>query len=115
MVGLYARGLEVERAMADLLRADAKLPPGQRRWVRDFTQPSIETNVGVAKPGVDGVRYVDVLVIEEAPGKPPRVESFSFKSRDFSGATTSDPVAAQMKADAAAALRFYGETLDIRR
>ena len=61
------------------------------------------------------MRYADVLVIERKPGLPPRVESFSFKSRDFSGMTDPKPLAAKMKADAAAALRFYGETLDIRR
>jgi hypothetical protein len=115
MLGQYARGLAFERTMADLLRADAKLPPGQRRWLGDFEQPSIETNVGVARPGVEGVRYADVLVSEGKPGLPPRVETFSFKSRDFSGLVEDGPVAAQMKADAAAALRFYGETLDIRR
>jgi hypothetical protein len=101
--------------MADRLRADAKLPPEQRRWLRDFIQPSIETNVGVAKPGVDGVRYADVLVSEGKPSLPPRVETFSFKSRDFSSSVKPEPLSAQMKADAAAALRFYGETLDIRR
>ncbi|HEY8211294.1 MAG TPA: hypothetical protein VIG99_27610 [Myxococcaceae bacterium] len=115
LMGQFARGLEFGRAMADRLRADAKLLPGQRRWLGAFKEPSIETNVGVAKAGVDGVRYADVLVIEKAKGQPPHVESFSLKSRDFSGATMSAPVAAQMKADAAAALRFYGETLDIRR
>jgi len=117
MMGHFARGLAFERAMVDLLRADAKLPKRQRRWLKDFERPSIETNVGVAKPGIDGVRYADVLVIEEKPagGELSRVESFSFKSRDFSGFVKPEPVAAQMKADAAAALRFYGETLDIRR
>jgi len=39
-------------------------------------------------------------------GLPRRVETFSFKSRDFRWATTSDPVTAQMIADARAALRF---------
>jgi hypothetical protein len=115
MMGLFARGLKFQRAMTDLLRADAKLPREERRWLGDFEQPAIETNVGVAKPGIEGVRYADVLVSEGKPDLPPRVETFSFKSRDFSGMTEADPMAAKMKADAAAALRFYGETLDIRR
>ena len=69
---------------------------------------------GSGQAGVEGVRYADVLVIEEGRGQPPRVETFSFKSRDLSG-MADKPVAAQMMADAAAALRYYGETLNIRR
>ena len=45
-----------------LLQADAALPKAQRRFLQDFEQPRIETNVGVAKPGESGVRYADVLV-----------------------------------------------------
>ncbi len=71
--------------------------------------------MGVRKQG-PGLRYADVLVIEEgAPsGRPRRVETFSFKSRDLSvlGDTALE---AQMIADARAALAHYGETLDIRR
>jgi hypothetical protein len=117
MWGQFTRGLAFERSMTALLRADAALPRAQRRWLHDFIQPQIEANVGVSKAGVQGIRFADVLVIEKQPpaGQPPRVESFSFKSRDFRGTTDPKQVAAQMKADAAAALRFYGETLDIRR
>ncbi|HYV45308.1 MAG TPA: hypothetical protein VFA20_10625 [Myxococcaceae bacterium] len=115
MMGHFARGLAFEGTMVNLLRDDAKLPRPKRRWLGAFSQPSIETNVGVSKPGVSGLRYADVLVIERDPEQPPRFESFSFKSRDFSGFVKPGPVATQMKADAAAALRFYGETLDIRR
>jgi hypothetical protein len=52
----------------------------------------------VAKKGQPGVRFVDVLVIERQPpvGQPPRVESFSFKSRDLR-LLGEDEVAAQMK------------------
>jgi hypothetical protein len=69
----------------------------------------------VKKPG-PGLRYADVLVIEEGElgGRPRRVESFSFKSRDLSGL---DPKAlkTQIIEDANEALRKYGETLDVRR
>jgi hypothetical protein len=87
-----------------------------RRFLQDFNRPRIETNVGVAKQGVDGVRYADVLVIEAEPpsGQPPRVESFSFKSRDLS-LLKEKALAAQMVADASEALRYYGETLNILR
>lgn len=116
MRGLFARGLVFERAMVAVLRADAALPRTQRRWLQDFQQPRIETNVGVAKEGAEGVRFVDVLVIEEQPsaGRPPRVESFSLKSRDLY-LLKGRPLATQMKADATEALAYYGGTLDIRR
>ncbi|MFY0581105.1 hypothetical protein ACN28S_48835 [Cystobacter fuscus] len=67
------------------------------------------------KPG-PGLRYADVLVIEEGEigGRPRRVETFSFKSRDLSQ-LGDKALEAQMKVDANEALRHYGETLDIRR
>jgi len=115
MRGQFARGLGFERAMGALLRADAALPKARRRFLQDFEQPRIETNVGVAKSGASGVRYVDVLVIEEGPlSGPPRVETFSFKSRDFRF-LDAEYLTAQMIADARDALRYYGEKLNIRR
>ncbi len=72
-------------------------------------------HVGVWKPNA-GLRYADVLVIEESPpaGQPPRVETFSFKSRDLSQL---EPKAlkAQLVADANDAVSYYGQTLSIRR
>ena len=115
--GRFARGLAFERVMVALLRTDAALPRAQRFWLRDFVDPLIETGVGVAKEGQLGVRFADVLVIERQPpaGEPPRVESFSFKSRDFSSVQDARPLKAQMAADASEALAYYGETLNIRR
>ncbi|AKJ04849.1 Hypothetical protein AA314_06475 [Archangium gephyra] len=115
MRGLFARGLAFERAMVELLRADAALPKAQRRFLQDFDQPRIETYVGVYKPGT-GLRFADVLIIEERPssGLPPRVETFSFKSRNLK-ALDATGLAAQMRVDASDALRYYGETLEIRR
>ncbi|WP_254626652.1 hypothetical protein [Myxococcus sp. CA039A] len=109
----YARGLAFERDMVVILVADAALPRAQRRWLGDFEKPRIETHVGVAKADL---RFVDVLVIEEGPagGPTPRVETFSFKSREFLG-LDGDALAAQVVEDARAALRYYGETLNIRR
>ncbi|ATB30636.1 hypothetical protein MEBOL_004097 [Melittangium boletus DSM 14713] len=111
----FARGLEFERAMVKVLRADAELPRAERRFLGDFDKPRIETYVGVRKPGT-GLRFADVLVIEEGElaGRPPRVETFSFKSRDLSG-LGKDALAAQMMEDAREARRNYGEVLDIRR
>ena len=79
----------------------------------NFDQPRIETHVGVAKADL---RFADVLVIEAGPsaGSAPRVETFSFKSRDFLGLDGA-ALAAQVVADARAALKYYGETLNIRR
>ncbi|MCP3136893.1 hypothetical protein [Pyxidicoccus xibeiensis] len=116
MRGLFTRGLEFERTMVSRLREDAALPRGERRWLRDFDTPRIELHVGVAKPRVPGVRYADVLVIEGRPpsAQPPRVETFSFKSRDLAGLRV-EPLTTQMVADASNALRYYGETLNIRR
>jgi hypothetical protein len=115
MRGLVTRGLAFERTMAKLLRDDAALPRAQRRFLQDFNEPRVETYVGVWKPKA-GLRFADVLVIEQKPlpGQPPRVETFSFKSRDLSrlGSTALE---AQLTADAREALRKYGETLDIRR
>jgi hypothetical protein len=115
MRGLFTRGLAFERAMTELLRADAALPRAQRRFLQDFNDPRIETYVGVWKPDT-GLRFADVLVIERQPlpGRPPRVETFSFKSRDLS-LLKEEALTAQMVADARQALRHYGEALDIRR
>ncbi|WP_239470221.1 hypothetical protein [Archangium violaceum] len=116
MRGQFARGLAFERLMVSLLRADAALPRAMRRFLQDFDSPRIETNVGVAKQGAEGVRFADVLVIEEQPpaGQPPRVETFSFKSRDLS-LLKEEALTARVKADANDALRYYGGMLDIRR
>ncbi|XXF77858.1 hypothetical protein P2318_33130 [Myxococcaceae bacterium GXIMD 01537] len=113
MRGLYARGLAFERAIVALLEADAALPRAQRRWLKDFNKPRVETHVGVAKADL---RFADVLVIEELPstGQSPRVETFSMKSRDLRR-LDEDALAAQVIADANTALRYYGETLSIRR
>jgi len=115
MRGLVLRGLAFERTMAKLLREDAALPRAQRRFLQDFNEPRVETYVGVRKPK-SGLRFADLLVIEQKPlpGQPPRVETFSFKSRDFSLLERQD-LRAQMITDAREALRYYGETLNIRR
>jgi hypothetical protein len=110
---LFNRGLAFERTMVAHLRADATLPRAQRKWLKDFEQPRIETHVGLAKADL---RFADVLVIESRPppNQPPRVETFSFKSRGLH-LLGQDALAAQMRADARAALRYYGETVNIRR
>ncbi|WP_309897613.1 hypothetical protein [Archangium sp.] len=115
MRGLVLRGLVFERTMAKLLREDAALPRAQRRFLQDFNEPRVETYVGVHKP-TSGLRFADVLVIERKPppGQPPRVETFSFKSRDLSGLKY-EALTGQMTTDAREAMRYYGETLDIRR
>lgn len=113
MRGWFARGLEFERAMVSRLREDAALPRTRRRWLGDFEAPRIETHVGVAKADL---RYADVLVVETRPpvGEPPRVETFSFKSRNLAP-LDADALTAQMTADARDALRYYGEVVHIRR
>ncbi|WP_309891582.1 hypothetical protein [Archangium sp.] len=113
--GWFARGMGFERSMVKLLNADAQKPRAERRFLGDFDKPRIETSVGVKKPG-PGLRFADVLVIEEGElgGRPRRVESFSFKSRDLSG-LGEGALKAQMIEDASEALQKYGERLDIRR
>ncbi|QRK13851.1 hypothetical protein JQX13_29625 [Archangium violaceum] len=113
--GWFARGMAFERDMVKLLREDALKPRAERRFLGDFDRPRIETQVGVRKPG-PGLRYADVLVIEEGAlgGRPRRVETFSFKSRDLSGLGR-DALTARMIEDTSEALRKYGEILDIRR
>ncbi|HYO52382.1 hypothetical protein [Archangium sp.] len=116
MWGWFTRGLAFERLMVELLRADAALPRALRRFLGDFHNPRIEMYVGVWKPK-SGLRFADVLVIEQQPppaGQPPRVETFSFKSRNLS-LLRKEALTAQLKADASEALAYYGGTLDIRR
>jgi hypothetical protein len=115
MWGGFSRGLAFERLMVTLLREDARLPRAQRRFLGDFDSPRVEAYVGVRKPGT-GLRFADVLVIEtsELVRGPPRIETFSFKSRNLSGLKY-EALKAQMIADAREALQKYGETLDIRR
>jgi hypothetical protein len=115
MWGWFVRGLAFERFMVAMLEADATLPRAQRRFLGTFNKPRILRNVGVKKPE-SGLRYADVLIIEEdgPTGGLPRVETFSFKSRDLSGLDP-DAVKAQMVEDAREALRKYGGLLDIRR
>ncbi|NTX58486.1 hypothetical protein [Myxococcus sp. CA039A] len=109
----YARGMAFERTMIAILEADAALPRAQRRWLGDFEQPRIETHVGVSK--VD-FRYADVLVIEERPppGQPPRVETFSFKSRNLA-ALDENALPVQVNSDASNAMKYYGGRLKILR
>jgi hypothetical protein len=111
----FARGLAFERFMVELLEADALRPRADRQFLGDFTQPRILRSVGVWKPE-SGLRYADVLVIEEGglAGVPPRVETFSFKSRDLS-ALKGRALVGQMIEDAREALQKYGGMLDIRR
>ncbi|WNG21953.1 hypothetical protein F0U63_11640 [Cystobacter fuscus] len=115
MRGWFNRGLAFERLMVEVLQADAQLPRAQRRFLGDFDQPRIERYVGVMKPDT-GLRFADVLVIEtgELAGRPPRVETLSFKSRNLSG-LKGMALEAQIMEDAREALKKYGETLDIRR
>ncbi|WP_370051384.1 hypothetical protein [Corallococcus sp. AB011P] len=111
--GQFIRGLLFERDMVARLRADAALPRAQRRWLKDFDQPRIETHVGMTK---SDLRFADVLVIETKPpsGQPPRMETISFKSRDLRH-RDGDALKSQMRTDARAALRYYGETANVRR
>jgi hypothetical protein len=104
-----------ERDMVKLLQEDAEKPRSQRSFLGDFDKPRIETQVGVRKSG-PGLRYADVLVIEEGElgGRPRRVETFSFNSRDLSGLKY-EALEARMIEDAREALQKYGERLDIRR
>jgi hypothetical protein len=115
MWGWFTRGLAFERFMVALLEADAALPRAQSRFLGAFLQPRILRSVGVWKPE-SGLRYADGLVIEEGgpAGAPPRIETFSFKSRDFSG-LEEKALKALMLEDAREALQKYGGTLNIRR
>ncbi|TQF09876.1 hypothetical protein FJV41_42405 [Myxococcus llanfairpwllgwyngyllgogerychwyrndrobwllllantysiliogogogochensis] len=109
----YARGMAFERKMVAILEEDAAKPRAERTWLKDFDEPQIETHVGVSK--VD-LRYADVLVIEKrpTPGQPPRVETFSFKSRNLA-VLGEDALPVQVRTDASNAMKYYGGTLKIVR
>lgn len=113
MRNYHARGMQFERAMVRQLEEDAAKPRAERTLLKDFEQPRIETHVGVAK--VD-FRYADVLVIEEGPsaGPQPRVETFSFKSRDLRSLGR-DELTVRVNTDASNAMRYYGGELQILR
>ncbi|NVJ25842.1 hypothetical protein HUW62_31930 [Myxococcus sp. AM011] len=113
MRAYYARGMAFERTMIAILEEDAAKPRAERAWLKDFEQPRIETHVGVSK--VD-FRYADVLVIEERPppGQSPRVETFSFKSRNLSRLDW-EALEVQVNTDASNAMKYYGGTLKILR
>jgi hypothetical protein len=115
MWGGFARGLAFERLMVALLEADAALPRTQRRFLGAFHTPRILRSVGVKKPE-SGLRYADVLVLETGgpTAGPPRVETFSFKSRNLAP-LKKESLMTQMVEDAREAQRKYGGTLDIRR
>ena len=115
MRGWFARGLAFESLMVKSLRADAKLPRAERRFLGDFDTPRIERYVGVRKAET-GLRFADVLIIEEGElvRRSRRVETLSFKSRDLSR-LKGNALEAQMIEDAREALRKYGEMLEIRR
>jgi len=112
---LLLRGVRFERGRAQRLRDEAALPRAQRHLLQDFDSPRVETYVGVKKPET-GLRFADVLVIEQKPpaAQPPRVETVSFKSRDFSGMEF-EAMEAQMLQDAKEAMAYYGGTLEIVR
>ncbi len=113
--GWFARGMAFERDMVKMLREDAAKPRAERRFLGDFDKPRLETQVGVRKPGL-GLRYADVLVIEEGVlgGRPRRVETFSFKSRDLA-LLEEGALRRQVIEDAKEALQKYGGRQDLRR
>jgi hypothetical protein len=110
----YARGLAFEKTLVAMLEADAALPRAQRRWLRDFDQPHIETHVGVAKADRATRTCWSSRSLVPLSNQSPRVETFSLKSRDLRTLKV-DPLTTQIVADAKAALAYYGETLSIRR
>jgi hypothetical protein len=116
MWGGFTRGLAFERLMVSVLRTDAALPAAQRQWLKAFNSPRIEVHVGLSKPSVPGIRFADVLVIEQKPpaGQTPRVETFSFKSRNLAPLEGKE-LASLITMDVSAALDFYGGTVDILR
>jgi len=101
----YARGIRYQQARVTALLSDAIR-------LRGFRKPRIQQNSGVFKADL---RYADALVIETdvRPGEVPRVETFSFKSRNFT-AMNAKAVKAQLEAYALEAQKYYGGELDIR-
>jgi len=108
----FRAAIEYQRARTVALLADAAKPRGDRSRFREFEKPFVQPNAGVKKTDL---RFADVLIIERevAPGRSSRVETVSFKRRDFRKMKAED-VRELMKGDAREAMRYYGGVLDIR-
>jgi hypothetical protein len=107
---VFRRALVFQRTRTAALLAEASKQSGPGPVLRKFEQPLIQPNAGVKKADL---RFADVLIIEKATGRPPRVETISYKQRNFQGMTERE-VEKQMAMDARDAMRFYGGTLDVR-
>ena len=113
---VFARGLEHERNVTGILLAEVGKPPAKRELLPAMTEARVDWQVGVAKEGVEGTRYVDQLVVDMATLKSgkPHVEAYSCKSRVFEGRDITN-VEAIVEADIKEALIKYGQRIKVRR
>ena len=104
------------------MRAAEGAPEAKPGMFADMAEPVVESNVGVAgKAEGETTKFADQLVVDRAtigPGKTPKVQSFSNKSRvwpDKLGAAERSSVRSQVVADAEEALTKYGGDVTLRR
>ena len=90
--------------------------PDERKLLPAMRKARVDKQVGVAKEGVEGTRYVDQLVVDMATLKSgkPHVEAYSCKSRMLKGQEVTS-IEAIVEADVKEALAKYGRRVEVRR
>ena len=88
-----------------------------RRLLRGMKKPRLDENVYLKRPGSTALTSADQLSVDEATlgsGARVRLETFSNKSRDFTG-WSEDDIFKQVVADANEAWVKYGGVVQVRR
>ncbi|HLM42723.1 MAG TPA: hypothetical protein VK458_02595 [Myxococcaceae bacterium] len=113
----FRRGLRFQSSVGQMLRRELELPEMVRRLLRGMKKPRLDENVYLKRPGSTALTSADQLSVDEATlgsGARVRLETFSNKSRDFTG-WSEDDIFKQVVADANEAWVKYGGVVQVRR
>lgn len=113
----FRRGMKFQRSVGEMLRRELELPEHVRRVLRGMRKPRMDENVGLTHPRNTALTYADQFAVDEATlasGAKVRVETFSNKSRDFTG-WSEEAIIKQALADAKEAWVKYGGIVQVRR